>query len=142
MIQCERSHGVYQSDATISAIFCYAGFVCRFLSLYELTHEAEYLSWAEHACDVCLTYVVVWDMDMPPGRLGDHRFKTRGWTVVSPQNQHIDQPVRRNGKRIWVSVIVDMICFQRHFSRTQVALHSAEFRPRLRVQEIGYRNGR
>ncbi len=29
-------------------------------------------------------------MTAPPGRLRDHGFKTRGWTVVSPQNQHID----------------------------------------------------
>jgi hypothetical protein len=61
-----------------------------FLSLYVLTKNPTYLKWAEHACDVVLTYVVVWDIDLPPGRLRDHRFKTRGWTVVSPQNQHID----------------------------------------------------
>jgi len=61
-----------------------------FLSLYDLTGNTKYLTWAEHACDVVLTYVVVWDIDLPPGRLRDHRFKTRGWTVVSPQNQHID----------------------------------------------------
>ncbi|HOH49572.1 MAG TPA: hypothetical protein PLI98_02495, partial [Candidatus Hydrogenedentes bacterium] len=39
---------------------------------------------------VVLTYVVVWDMDLPAGRLRDHAFKTRGWTAVSPQNMHID----------------------------------------------------
>jgi hypothetical protein len=61
-----------------------------FLSLYELTREKEYLKWAEHACDVVLTYLVVWDIDMPVGRLRDHGFKTRGWTAVSVQNQHID----------------------------------------------------
>jgi hypothetical protein len=27
---------------------------------------------------------------MPPGRLSDHRFRTRGWTAVSPQNEHLD----------------------------------------------------
>jgi hypothetical protein len=27
---------------------------------------------------------------MPPGRLRDHNLKTRGWTVVSAQNQHLD----------------------------------------------------
>jgi hypothetical protein len=26
----------------------------------------------------------------PPGRLRDHGFRTRRWTVVSPQNQHLD----------------------------------------------------
>lgn len=61
-----------------------------FLALYELTGEDRFLRWAEHACDVALTYVVLWDIDLPPGRLRDHGFKTRGWTVVSPQNQHID----------------------------------------------------
>ena len=61
-----------------------------FLSLYELTKNPEHLEWAKHACDVVLSYVVVWDIDLPAGRLRDHRFRTRGWTVVSPQNQHID----------------------------------------------------
>jgi hypothetical protein len=42
------------------------------------------------ACDAVLTYLVVWDSDLPPGRLLDHGFRTRGWTVVSPQNQHLD----------------------------------------------------
>lgn len=61
-----------------------------FLTLYESTKEQRYLDWAEHAMDVMLTYTVLWDIDMPPGRLRDHNFKTRGWTAVSPQNQHID----------------------------------------------------
>jgi len=61
-----------------------------FVALYELKGENKYLKWAEHACDVALTYVVVWDIDMPAGRLRDHGFKTRGWTAVSVQNQHID----------------------------------------------------
>jgi hypothetical protein len=61
-----------------------------FLAAYELTGEQQYLEWAIHACDVCLSYVVVWDIPLPPGRMADHHFKTRGWTVVSPQNQHID----------------------------------------------------
>ncbi|MHC4366078.1 MAG: hypothetical protein ACYSW8_00520 [Planctomycetota bacterium] len=61
-----------------------------FVALYELTKDRKYLEWAEHACDVVLTYVVVWDIDMPAGRLRDHGFKTRGWTAVSVQNQHID----------------------------------------------------
>lgn len=61
-----------------------------FLALYESTGEARYLDWAEHALDVVLTYVVVWDIDLPAGRLRSHAFKTRGWTAVSAQNQHID----------------------------------------------------
>jgi hypothetical protein len=61
-----------------------------FLALYELTGRREHLLWAAHAGDVALTYLVVWDIDLPPGRLRDHNFKTRGWTAVSVQNQHID----------------------------------------------------
>ncbi|MBN1419418.1 MAG: hypothetical protein JXP34_11620 [Planctomycetes bacterium] len=61
-----------------------------FLALAEATGEARFVARAEHACDVVLTYLVVWDIDLPAGRLRDHGFETRGWTVVSPQNQHID----------------------------------------------------
>ncbi|MBL9135734.1 MAG: hypothetical protein JNK85_07695 [Verrucomicrobiales bacterium] len=61
-----------------------------FLSLYELTRERRYLDWAEHAMDVTLSYTVLWDIDLPAGRLRDHGLKTRGWTIVSAQNQHLD----------------------------------------------------
>ena len=67
----------------------WAGFQA-FLAMYELTREKKYLDWAEHAMDVVLTYTVYWDIDMPPGRLRDQNFKSRGWTVVSAQNQHLD----------------------------------------------------
>ncbi len=61
-----------------------------FLAVYEMTGEDKHLEWAKHACDVCLSYTVNWDIPLPAGRMADHNFKTRGWTVVSPQNQHID----------------------------------------------------
>src|SRR5574340_656932 len=61
-----------------------------FLALYETTKDAEHLRWARHALDVALTYTFVWDVDFPASRLRDHNFRTRGWTVVSPQNQHVD----------------------------------------------------
>ena len=61
-----------------------------FLELYERTKEPHYLEWAKHAMDVCLSYVVVWDIPLPAGRLADFNFKSTGWTVVSAQNQHID----------------------------------------------------
>ena len=66
-----------------------AGFQA-FLAVYELTKEPRYLEWAAHALDVALTYTVLWDIDLPAGRLRDHNLKTRGWTVVSAQNQHLD----------------------------------------------------
>ncbi|MDR0337713.1 MAG: hypothetical protein LBI18_11550 [Planctomycetaceae bacterium] len=61
-----------------------------FLELYERLKTPHYLTWAKHAMDVCLSYVVVWDIPLPAGRMADYNFKTTGWTVVSPQNQHID----------------------------------------------------
>jgi hypothetical protein len=61
-----------------------------FLAAYEATRNQKYLHWAEHALDVVLTYVCVWDIDMPAGRLRDHDFRTRGWTAVSVQNMHVD----------------------------------------------------
>lgn len=66
-----------------------AGFQA-FLAVHELTREPRHLEWAAHALDVALTYTVLWDMDLPPGRLRDHGLKTRGWTIVSAQNQHLD----------------------------------------------------
>lgn len=61
-----------------------------FIELYDYTKKTEYLQWAKHAGDVCLTYLVDWDIPLPAGRLTDHQFKTRGWTAVSVQNMHID----------------------------------------------------
>jgi len=67
----------------------WAGFQ-GFLALHELTGEPQYLEWAAHAMDVMLSYTVLWDIDLPAGRLRDHGLKTRGWTIVSAQNQHLD----------------------------------------------------
>ena len=61
-----------------------------FLECYERFSDRRYLEWARHAMDVCLSYTVVWDIPLPPGRLSDHAFKSTGWTVVSAQNQHVD----------------------------------------------------
>ena len=61
-----------------------------FLALYEVTGKQAYLDAAIHAGDVVLSYVYLWDIDLPPGRLTDNNFKTRGWTTVSAQNMHLD----------------------------------------------------
>lgn len=61
-----------------------------FLAAYEATKDPKYLRYAQHACDVTLSYTVLWDIPLPAGRLADHAFKTRGWTGVSAQNQHLD----------------------------------------------------
>ncbi len=67
----------------------WAGFEA-FLAMYEMTGEQKYLDWAGHAADVALSYTVLWDMDLPAGRLRDHNLKTHGWTSVSVQNMHLD----------------------------------------------------
>lgn len=61
-----------------------------FLAMYESTMEQRYLDAAEHAGDIILSYMYVWDVTMPPGRLADHAFRSRGWTSVSVQNMHLD----------------------------------------------------
>lgn len=61
-----------------------------FLECYERFGNKKYLEWAKHAMDVCLSYVAVWDIPLPAGRLADRDFHSTGWTVVSPQNQHLD----------------------------------------------------
>lgn len=61
-----------------------------YCALYDANGEAKYLRAAIHATDVVLSYLYVWDVSLPPGRLADHDFKTRGWTSVSVQNQHLD----------------------------------------------------
>ncbi len=68
------------------AALAFAGF----LELFELTRSPEHLRWTRHAADVMLTYTYVWDVPEPAGRLTDHRVRTRGWTSVSVQNQHLD----------------------------------------------------
>ena len=61
-----------------------------FLAAYELTKDKKYLAYAKHACDATISYTVLWDIPMPAGRLADNGFKSRGWTGVSAQNQHLD----------------------------------------------------
>ncbi len=61
-----------------------------FSALYAETNDKRYLEGAIHAGDVCLSYLYVWDVQLPAGRLNDYGFKTRGWTGVSVQNQHLD----------------------------------------------------
>ncbi|MEM6364268.1 MAG: hypothetical protein AAF745_07570, partial [Planctomycetota bacterium] len=61
-----------------------------YCALYHACREPKYLRAAMHASDVVLSYLYVWDVPLPPGRLADHTFKTRGWTSVSVQNQHLD----------------------------------------------------
>lgn len=61
-----------------------------FLAMFDHTGDARWLTRAEHAMHATLATTMVWDVDLPPGRLRDHAFRSRGWTVVSAQNQHLD----------------------------------------------------
>jgi hypothetical protein len=61
-----------------------------FVAVYEMTKDPRHLEWASHALDAFLTWTIVWDIPLPPGRLGDHALKLHGWTTVSAQNQHAD----------------------------------------------------
>lgn len=61
-----------------------------FLAVYEVSGDARFLAAARHAADVVISYVYVWDVPLPAGRLTDHAFKSRGWTSVSAQNMHLD----------------------------------------------------
>ena len=77
-----------------------AGFQA-FLATYDMTKDPRHLEWAAHALDVALTYTVLWDIDLPASRLRDHGLKTRGWTVVSAQNQHLDVYAVLFAPEIW-----------------------------------------
>lgn len=61
-----------------------------FLAIYEESGEQRYLDAALHAGDVVASYMYVWDVPLPAGRLADHAFRSRGWTSVSVQNMHLD----------------------------------------------------
>lgn len=61
-----------------------------FMTAYEYTKDLNYLKYAKHAGDMVLSFTVVWDIPFNAGRLADHGLKTRGWTNVSAQNQHLD----------------------------------------------------
>ena len=61
-----------------------------FLAVYEMTKDPRHLEWAAHALDTLLTWTIVWDIPLPPSRLGDAGVKLRGFTTVSAQHHHAD----------------------------------------------------
>jgi hypothetical protein len=75
---------------------CWAGFQA-FLAAHDhalIKQDAAaarlWLERAAHALDATLSWTMTWDVSLPAGRLADHAFRSRGWTVVSAQNQHLD----------------------------------------------------
>ena len=60
------------------------------ISLYETTHNPEYLEWARDAADWLLTWYYVYDADFPSGAPLHGTVDTVGWMTVSVQNEVID----------------------------------------------------
>lgn len=61
-----------------------------FLTLHQETGDSRWIEPATHAADHLIAYLYLWDVPMPPGRLADHAFRSRGWSSVSVQNMHLD----------------------------------------------------
>jgi hypothetical protein len=61
-----------------------------YYAAWELTGNEKYIRAAEHATAVYLSYLQVWKIPLPPGRLADNGFTSAGWTAVSVQNMHLD----------------------------------------------------
>ena len=61
-----------------------------FYAVWQLSGDECYLTAAEHAAAVCLTYLQCWTIPMKPGKLADCDFNSLGWTAVSVQNMHLD----------------------------------------------------
>jgi hypothetical protein len=78
------------------------------------TKQTRYLDASVYAADVCLSYLYVQDVGLPPGRLADHGLKTRGWTGVSVQNQHLHGVVEtcQNSAKIFDSPVLHGVCEQ------------------------------
>ena len=81
---CEDKEGAYAAFQGYEALLRWA------VQKKDASLERRYARLARHAMNMMLTYTMVWDATYPPGRLGDHAFKSTGWTVVSAQNQHLD----------------------------------------------------
>ncbi len=61
-----------------------------FYAAWELTGSEKYIRAAGHATAVYLSYLQVWNIPLPPGRLSDNGFTSAGWTAASVQNMHLD----------------------------------------------------
>lgn len=67
-----------------------AAAMTAFFAAWELCQDPRYLTATYHAAAVFLSYLQLWDIPMPPGRLADNGFASAGWTTVSVQNMHLD----------------------------------------------------
>ena len=57
--------------------------------------------FARHSFANLVSYLFVWDVPMPPGRLADKGFRTTGWSATSPQNQCSDMFLVLLTPEIW-----------------------------------------
>lgn len=82
--------GCEDKEGALAAFQGYVALLRHALKTGDRDSVRRYERLARHSMYVMLSFTVVWDIPMPPGRLADHAFKSTGWTVVSPQNQHLD----------------------------------------------------
>ena len=67
-----------------------AGVLHGALALYEATRNQKYLDWARDAADWLMTWIYMYDVDLPSSAPMHGILHTVGWTVISVQNQEID----------------------------------------------------
>lgn len=77
-------------EGSIAAFLAFHALLKDAIRRGDAAAEKRWARLAEHAMMMSLSYTVVWDIPMPPGRLADNAFKSTGWTGVSAQNQHLD----------------------------------------------------
>ncbi len=77
-------------EGSIAAFLAFHALLKDALRRGDAADEKRWARLAEHAMMMSLSYTVVWDIPLPPGRLADNAFKSTGWTDVSAQNQHLD----------------------------------------------------
>lgn len=84
-----------------------------FMAAHQLTEDnpdlaSSYLTAATHALYTVLSYTQLTDCEFPAGRLRDHAFDPRGWTMVSAQNQHLNVFAVLVTPQIWrMGVLLD-----------------------------------
>ena len=74
-------------EGAMAALQGYVAMLRHAIASKDAQAGRKYARLARHALNMLLSYVVVWDIPMPPGALADAGFKSAGWTAVSAQNQ-------------------------------------------------------
>ena len=77
-------------EGAMAAFQGYVAMLRHAIAAGDAAAEKKYARLARHAMNMYLSWMVAWDIPMPPGPLADAGFKSAGWTVVSSQNQCLD----------------------------------------------------